>query len=209
MKLSRIVIAAGLAFVAFASIGLSRSILERKMHYLSDANKIGETKYWFVYLGSHECTLNRKYPGYPVQPVTGTMNLSFMSSGYIEGTGYSVKGRLECIPTMKMVNGNGQNSISIDSIDCIYDYGHKVRMITGETGDLIIDVEGQPKTANRFTLTEYKMINIDGEKELKKTGVDTPLYAISFSKTGIAWAKKASAETAAPAATESPKGTGE
>ena len=192
MNVSRMVMFAGLFFIAAASAGFSRSLLGRKIYYATyPANKISEAKYWFVYLGQHECTLNRKYPGEEMVQVTGNMNLSLLSSGYIEGTGYSSRGKIDCAPTMKIKTDSGEYTIDLDSIDCIFDYGQKVRTVKGLVGELVIDIEGQPKTAKRFLLTEYKMTtSVDGERELKKTGDDIPLSAIAFSKEGIARAIK-------------------
>lgn len=204
-QLSRTVIIAGLFFVAAAPLVSARSILERKMHYCPAIGKTGETSYWYVFLGQHDCTLNRKYPGEGTVQVTGAMNLSLMSSGYIEGNGYSAKGKIDCLPTMKLKNEKGLRAITIDSIDCIYEYGEKVRMTDGDAGDFIIDVEGQQKSAKRFILTTYRMVNVDGEKELKKNGEDTPLYGIAFSKEGLERVRKALAGTAPDAPKEDPK----
>jgi hypothetical protein len=198
MKLSRIVFMTGLFFVAIVSVVSARSILERKMMYLSTDNKTGETTYWFVFMGQHDCTLSRKYPGEGTLQVSGAMNLSLMSSGYIEGNGYSSKGKLDCLPTMKLKNEKGEQAITIDSILCIYEYGQKVKMIDGSIGDFVIDVEGQQKSAKRFILTNYKMVEIDGEKELKPNGADIPLYGIAFSKEGLAEVKKLLAGVSAP-----------
>ncbi len=208
MKTSRIVILLGLIFIVAASISFARSILPRRMYFLTSiTNKVGEATHWFVFLGQHECTLNRKFPGEEIQPVTGNVNFSLLSSGYIEGSGYSAKGKLDCMPAMKIKNDNGERVIDLDSIDCIFDYGQKVRTVKGEVGDFIIDVEGQQKIANRFVLTEYKMVtSSDGERELKKTGDDIRLTAIAFSREGIARAQKGipvptaqKADTAKPA----------
>ena len=193
MKASRIVILAGLFFAAAASLSFGRSMLERKMFYLSAANKTGVATFWAVYLGNHDCSLIRKFPGEDPQPVAGSVNLSLMSSGYIEGNGYSARGHLDCLPTMKIKNDKGEHSVPLDSIDCIYDYGQKLRTIDGETGDFIIDVEGTAKTANRFILREYKLVDSYGEKVLKPGSDETTLSAIAFSKTGIQWAQKAAA----------------
>lgn len=205
MKLSRISIITGIFFVAVASVVSARSILERKMLYLSSADGTpGETSYWFVYLGNHDCTLNRKYPGEGTVAVSGNLNLSLMSSGFIEGNGYSPKGRIDCLPTMKLKNEKGLRPITIDSIDCIFSYGQKVRMIDGEVGDFIIDVEGQPKSPKKFLLTRYKMLEIDGEKELKSSGPDLAIFGIAFTKEGLERLKKLYADPNPPAATTTP-----
>jgi hypothetical protein len=191
--------------ISFTSTVFSRSLLGRKMYYAtSPAGKTGEAKYWFVYLGQHECTLNRKYPGEEMQQVSGNMNLSLLSSGYIEGSGYSARGKIDCAPVMKIKTDSGEYAIDLDSIDCIFDFGQKARSVSGRTGDFIIDIEGQPKTAKRFLMTEFKMTtSVDGERELKKTGDDIALSAIAFSKEGVARAIKAmsvkpKADTASP-----------
>lgn len=189
-KFSRIVLITGLFLVALASLVSARSILERKMLYIAADNKTGETSYWFVFLGQHDCTLNRKYPGEGTVQVSGAMNLSLLSSGYIEGNGYSSKGKIDCLPTMKLKNEKGEQPITIDSIDCIYEYGQKVRLVNGDIGNFIIDVEGQQKSAKRFLLTTYKMVEIDGEKELKPAGGETPVYGIAFTKEGLDRVKK-------------------
>jgi hypothetical protein len=192
MKISKMVMIACLVVVTAASIGSSRSLLGRKMYFLNSVtNKIGEAKHWFVYLGQYECTLNRKYPGEEMQQVSGNMNLSLLSSGYIEGSGYSARGKIDCSPTMKIKNDKGEYAIELDSIDCVFDFGQKVRTVSGGVGDFIIDMEGQQKTASRFLLTEYTMItSSDGERELKKKGDDIPVAAIAFSQEGIARAIK-------------------
>jgi hypothetical protein len=206
MKVSRIALCAGIFFIAAASLSSARSMLERKMFYLTTANKVSEAKFWAVYLGNHECTLTRKFPGEAPQPVTGSVNLSLMSSGYIEGNGYSTRGHLDCMPTMKIKSDKGEREIGLDSIDCIYDYGMKVRTLDGETGEFIINVEGVAKNANRFILREYKLVDSYGEKVLKPGSDETALAAISFSKTGIQWAQKAGSEEAAkPTPAPTPK----
>lgn len=190
MKLSRIVMLASIAALAAAPFCFGRSILEKRMFYLDNNNKIGEAKYWTVFLGLHEVTLTRKYPGEEPQPVSGNMNLSLLSSGYVEGNGYSARGKIDCLPTLKIRSGNGVRGISLDSISCIFNYGEKVLLVTGETGDLIIDAEGQPLTAKRFMLSEFVLKNVDGEKELKPSSADKPISAIAFTKEAIARAQK-------------------
>lgn len=192
MKASRFIMLSVMIIMVVAAAGFARSLMPRRMQYLTAiTNKVSEATHWFVFLGQHECTLNRKFFGEEMQPVTGNVNLSLLSSGYIEGNGYSAKGKIDCMPAMKLKNDKGERTIELDSIDCIFDYGQKVRMKSGDIGDFIIDVEGQPKSANRFVLTEYKMVvSVDGERELKKTGDDIRISAIAFSKDGIARAKK-------------------
>ena len=187
MKSSRIVVIIGLFFVAAATVAFGRSILERKVHYINAVTgKSGMAKYWVVYLGNHDVTLTRKYPGEEPQQVSGSMNLSLLSSGYIEGNGYSAKGKLECLPTMKIKNEKGERQITIDSIDCIYDNGRKIRSTSGDIGDFIIDCEGLQIVANRFLMREYKMTDYYGEQILKEGSEEIRVSAIAFTKEGLA-----------------------
>jgi hypothetical protein len=187
MKPSRTILCVVLFLFTAATITLGRSILERRVYYINaTTNKSGEAKFWVIFLGNHEITLTRKYPGEEPQKVTGSMNLQLLSSGYVEGNGYSVKGKLECLPTMKMKNDKGITQIFIDSIDCIYDFGSKVRTVKGETGDFIVDCEGQQITPTKFLMREYKMTNYYGEEILKEGSDEIKLSAISFRKEGLA-----------------------
>ena len=124
---------AALSFLLLAvSASYARNILEKKMFYLSNTGKTGMAKFWVIYLGNFDCKLNRKFPGEPEQKIDASMNLQYLSSGYIEGNGYSAKGKVDCLPTMWISNEKGERMISSDSIDFIYDYGRKVQMIDGK-----------------------------------------------------------------------------
>jgi hypothetical protein len=189
----RIVLALSIIAIAFSS-GFARNILEKKMFYMSNTNKQGQALYWVVYLGNYDpCTLTRKFPGEPEKKITASMNFQYLSSGYIEGNGYSEKGKISSLPTMLMVNANGERTITADSIDFIFDYGQKVTLVTGETGEFVIDVEGEKKSTKKFLMREYKLTISDGEKILKEGSVETPLAAFAYSKEGIARAAKAQA----------------
>lgn len=169
----------------------ARNILEKKMFYLSSANKQGQALYWVVYLGNYDCKLTRKFPGEAAQPVDASMNFQYISSGYIEGNGYSAKGKIDCLPIMMINNSTGERQITSDSIDFIYDYGQKVQLINGENGELIINAEGDKKLAKKFLMREYKLTDYFGEKILKEGSTETPLAAFAYSKAGLARAIKA------------------
>jgi hypothetical protein len=187
MKSSRILLCISLFLFAAATVSFGRSILERKVFYVNTVTgKSGLAKFWVVFLGTHEVTLTRKYPGEEPQKVSGNMNLQLLSSGYIEGNGYSTKGKLECLPVMKMKNDKGITQISIDSIDCIYDFGGKVRTLKGETGEFIVDCEGLMITPTKFLMREYKMTNYYGEEILKEGSEEIKVSAIAFTKEGLA-----------------------
>ncbi len=75
---------------------------------------------------------------------------------------------------MKIKVDTTLRELSIDSIDCIYDSGRKVRTTAGVVGDFIIDIEGNQVTPDQFTLTEYKMSGDTTQKELKRTATISP-----------------------------------
>ena len=176
------------------STGFARNILEKKMYYLSNESKSGEARFWVVYLGNFDCKINRKFPGEPEQSIDASMNIQYLSSGYLEGNGYSAKGKVDCLPTMLLTNENGEKSFNADSIDYVYDYGRKVRLITGEEGSFIINVEGVKKESKKFLMREYKLTKLYGEEILKEGSTETPLAAFAYSKEGLARAKSAQAK---------------
>ncbi|HON09435.1 MAG TPA: hypothetical protein PLE24_01105 [Chitinispirillaceae bacterium] len=184
-----------LSFLLLAvSASYARNILEKKMFYLSNTGKTGMAKFWVIYLGNFDCKLNRKFPGEPEQRIDASMNLQYLSSGYIEGNGYSAKGKVDCLPTMWISNENGERMISSDSIDFVYDYGRKVQLLNGENGAFIINVEGDKKESKKFLMREYKMQMYYGEEILKEGSEETPLAAFAYSKEGLARAQKAQAK---------------
>lgn len=191
MRLLRLLSATILLSAIFVSICLGQSISPKSMFYLNSVtNKTGEALYWRIYLGQPECSLDRKYPGEPMQKITSGIDLNLLSNGYISCAGYSEKGKIDCSPVMKIKVDTTLRELSIDSIDCIYDSGRKVRTTTGAVGDFIIDIEGNRVTPDQFTLTEYKMSGDTTQRELKRNGNDIPLSALSFTKEALAWATK-------------------
>ena len=193
MKSLRIAVLA-MSFVILAvSLSQARSILEKKMWYVSNSGKIAQARFWVIFLGNYDCTLNRNLPGQGMTAIKASMNLQYISSGYIEGNGYGSKGKIDCLPVMLLKNEQGEKKIERDSIDYIYAGGAKVKLLTGEVGDLVIDIEGQKETAKRFVLNEYKLTDYYGEEILKGNAEpEVYLEAISYTKEGAQRAMKAS-----------------
>jgi hypothetical protein len=86
---------------------------------------------------------------------------------------------------MLIKTDTGERLISLDSVECLFDYGQKVRLITSETGEFLINLEGQKLTGRRFNLTEYKMVNSYGEQILKGGNAEIKIQAIAFSKDAL------------------------
>ena len=88
MRLLRLLSATILLSAIFVSICLGQSISPKSMFYLNSVtNKTGEALYWRIYLGQPECSLDRKYPGEPMQKITSGIDLNLLSNGYISAPG--------------------------------------------------------------------------------------------------------------------------
>ena len=89
-----------LSIIAFSVTAcFARNILQKKIFYLSSDNKQGQAVYWVIYLGNFDCKLTRKFPGESPRSIDASMNFQY-NSVYIEGNGYSAKGKVDCLPTM-------------------------------------------------------------------------------------------------------------
>jgi hypothetical protein len=188
----KVIIALSLIVVA-VSAGFARNILEKKTFYLNNTNKTGQARFWVIFLGTHDVKITRAIPGEGDVTVQAKVNLQLLSSGYVEGNGYGEKGKIECLPTMLLSNGQDERRIVLDSIDYLYDFGRKVRMLTGDTGSLVIDVEGNKVVAKKFLMREYKLTQYYGEEILKEGSQEIPLMGISLTQDGVVRAQKAQA----------------
>lgn len=177
-----------------ATSGFARNILEKKIQYISADGKVGQARFWVVFLGNYDVKLTKKFPGEGEQQIDASVNFQIISSGYIEGNGYSAKGKIDHKPPMVMSNVNGDKKIDLDSIDYVYDYGAKVTLLNGETGDFFIDIDGTKLAAKKFLMREYKLTNYYGEEILKEGSTEIPLSAFALTKEGIVRAQKAQAK---------------
>jgi hypothetical protein len=171
----------------------ARNILEKKIQYIDSNGKIGQARFWVIFLGNYDVKLTRKFPGESEQQIDASVNYQILSSGYIEGNGYSAKGKIDAKPAMVISNASGERKIDMDSIDFIYDFGGKVALINGETGEFYMDIEGTKKMAKKFLMREYKLTNYYGEEILKEGSTEIPLSALVLTKDGAARAQKAQA----------------
>jgi hypothetical protein len=183
------------AIFAIAPFGGSRSILEKKIFYITNTGKTGEARFWAIFMGNQECKLMRHSPGQPDKEIVASVNIQFLSSGYLEGNGYGVSGVVQSLPTMEIRDAGGDRKINIDSIDFLYDYGTKVQLKGGAKGDFVLNVEGDKKIANKFLMREYKLTMYFGEEILKEGSQEAAISAIAFSREGLARAQKAMAQT--------------
>ncbi|MFP4162788.1 MAG: hypothetical protein ACLFQB_03165 [Chitinispirillaceae bacterium] len=173
-----------------ASLVFARSIIERKIWYVDVNQKVKQARFWTVFLGNHDVKLVREFPGEGEQTIDASLNFQLLSSGYIEGNGYSSRGKASSLPGMMMINDEGEFKIEIDSIDYIYDFGMKVSLKNGKKGEFFINVEGTPKMPKKFLLREFKLKDYYGEEILKQGSEDKPIIAFSFTKEGAQKAAK-------------------
>jgi len=194
MMLRRTFFIAAMFVAVVATSPFARSILEKKVHYISASGATGQARFWTVFFGNFDCNLVRRNPGESDQQIQASMNLQLLSSGYVEGNGYGVTGKVQSLPTMEIRTAAGERKISTDSIDFIYDYGRKVQLVSGESGDFIVNVESDKKIAKKFLMREFKLTTYFGEEILKEGSEEIPLAAIAFSAEALAKAKVAQAK---------------
>lgn len=187
-KAFRVAVVSVLSVLGLAAFVQARSILEKTVYYISNGS-IGSCKYWTLHLGTHDVKLQRKFPGEDMGPVDARVNLSLVSSGYVEGNGYGDKGKVQCRADLAVkVNGVAE-PVPVDSIDYVFDSGRQIKLLNGKRGAMVISVEGFPVTAPHLQLWTFNMGKVYGEEVLKKSN-DIMISAFSFSKEGIARAQK-------------------
>jgi hypothetical protein len=184
-------------FVVFAMLVAAGSInaknlLEKSIYFFnSTTNKIDSAKYWKVFVGSYPSTLERKFPGLDPMKVTCDLNLTLLSSGYVEGYGYTSKGRIDCEATILSDNKGAVNKITVDSVDYIFNNGQSLKMKNGPTVNFYLDVEGNKITIHKkLTLTKYRLQIVDEDRNLKPNG-DEIVTWFAFTKSAAIEAQKA------------------
>jgi hypothetical protein len=199
MKFSRLLLLVAAAVLVSSGAASAKSLLEKSVYWINpDNGKIDSSKYWKVFIGTYQAiTLVRKFPGEDSLPVNSDINLTVLSSGYIEGYGYTRKGRVDCMATFVIDTGAGAIKLPVDSIEYIFAGGAKVKPRGMRVCDLAIDVEGNKAPGvKRMMLTRYKLVVDADERNLKPLG-DVNVSFFSFSKSGLAAAQKAEKEAAA------------
>ncbi len=196
--LKRLTIIAAAAVCCMAFGAGAKSLLEKPIYFVNPENgKIDSSKYWKLYIGTYQTvTLVRKFPGEDSLPVNVDLNLTVLSSGYIEGYGYTRKGRVDCMANFVVDTGSASVKLPVDSIDYIYAAGEMVKPRNGKQCALALDVEGNKLPGiKKMLLTKYKLVVDYEERNLKPLG-DVTITAFAFSKAALAAAQKADKETA-------------
>ncbi|MFP4013321.1 MAG: hypothetical protein ACLFVQ_04495 [Chitinispirillaceae bacterium] len=173
-----------------ASLVFARSIIEKKIWYVGLDKKVHQARFWTIHLGRHDIKLTREFPGEGQLEIDASLNFQLLSSGYIEGSGYSSRGKVSSLPGMLMKDGEGEYKIDLDSIDYVYDFGTKVVLKNGKRGDFFINAEGTPVPPKKLMMMEFKLTEYYGEEILKQGSDDRPIMAFSFTKKGAMQAAK-------------------
>ncbi|MBD3317683.1 MAG: hypothetical protein GF344_18000 [Chitinivibrionales bacterium] len=161
----------------------SRALLEKKIYYVKDGT-IGQCAFWSLYLGDHESKVPMHVAGEGEVIVDANVNYNLMSSGYIEGHGYSSRGKVTTRGKFGVTEGDGVLPIPLDSIDYVSSYGRRVKPLGREDTTLILIAAGMNNLhIRRLLLRKFRYDKQYGE--LKPDG-DIPIEAFSFTKKGAA-----------------------
>ena len=170
----------------------AKNLLEKSIFFFNpNTNKIDSAKYWKVFFGSYSGTLSRKFPGEDTAKVTCDLNFTLLSSGYVEGYGYTRKGRVECEADMMAEGGNAPRTIVLDSVEYVFNNGQSLKMKNGPVLNFYLDAEGNKVTVHKqLMLTKYRLQIVDEDRNLKPAG-DAVVTWFAFSKSAVAAAQKA------------------
>jgi hypothetical protein len=166
----------------------TRSLLQKKIYYVSEG-KIGEADFWALHFGDHGIKMMKYFPGDGKIEIDANVNFSLLSSAYIEGAGYSSRGKIQAAAELAVMDGDSVTNIEIDSIDYVTNYGRQVKLSGGEETDLILYAEDMNRLiVKRMQLRQFYYDKTYGELKHDK---DIPISAFAFSKQGAFRALKA------------------
>ena len=183
------VISIGLYAVAQHGVYSTRSLLEKKVYYVA-GGKIGTCSFWSLHLGKFDCTLNRYFAGEGNIDIEGALNFALLSSAYIEGRGYGVRGKMGAEAQFAIEDGDSIRVLELGDIDYVYQNGKRVKVKNGNDCPLILSCE-----VNRHTIKRMKIMiwSYDKKyKELKHFRDIDMVTAFSFTKEGAYRALRAS-----------------
>jgi hypothetical protein len=175
----------------------AKSLLEKKIFFFNQAGKVDSSVYWTIFLGSYPATLERKFPGEDSTPVNTDLNLTLVSSGYIEGYGYTRKGRVDCMGGFMTDSSGTISKAAVDSIDFMINNATQAKIKAKGVVKVFVDLEGNKITLSKpLTLKKFKLVVVEDDRNLKPAGDETVTF-FAFSKPALFAAQKAEKESAA------------
>jgi hypothetical protein len=185
--MSAVLVCVGCAVAQYGQYS-SRSLLEKRIYYVNNG-KIDGCKFWSLYLGDHESKVPKYFPGEGDVVLDANVNYNLLSSGYVEGQGYSSRGKVRTDGRFGIAVGDSVMPLPLDSIEYVYDFGRRVKPVGREETDLVLYTAGMNKlTVKRLLLRKFRYDKTYGE--LKPDG-DVPIQAFAFTKSGAAKAMAA------------------
>jgi hypothetical protein len=165
----------------------SRSLLHKKIFFLDENGKSDTCGYWALFLGTFPLQYAKTYPGEGEIKLKAEINYSFLSSMYIEGKGYSNRGKVEAAAEFAVagtdaVAGGSVVTIEPGAIDFVCNGGQKIKTHDGVVTDLILFGEKTPLTINRLILRKFYY---NTEYSELKYQDDAIVEAFSFTKEGL------------------------
>jgi hypothetical protein len=160
----------------------SRGLLEKKIYYIDENGKKGTCGFWSLHLGKHSCKLKKPFPGEGDVILDAEVNFNFLSSLYIEGKGYSSRGKVSADAKFAVPEGEGVKDIEPEQLEFIYNYGSKAKVSSVGLTDLILHSQDNQLIIKRMLL---RIFAYNKQYKELKFAKDVPIQAFSFSKAGL------------------------
>jgi hypothetical protein len=184
-KSNRIAVLCGLFVVCmlggFFQEASARGFLQKNLGFVADG-KPGECKYWSVFLGNYPCNIIRNFPGDSGVNLKVDINFMLVSSGYIEGNGYSTRGRIDSKAQLYLVTDGNKRELPMDEVASIRDNGQTIETTKGEKGNLLLVCEGNEFNISQLLLRKFNVKVDQGDSTLviDERVKDMPVSSISF-----------------------------
>ncbi|MDD5673429.1 MAG: hypothetical protein PHC61_04655 [Chitinivibrionales bacterium] len=177
----------------FISPSAARALLQKQITYVADG-KTGDCKYWTLFLGNFPISMTRNFPGDSAVSLKVDMNYMLVSSGFVEGNGYSSKGRIDSKGHLYIVPAdNNKRELAFDEIASIRDDGQTVETKKGEKGALLLVADDNELKINQLLLRKFNVLVDQGDTTLLLDDKikDYPVSTVSFSDKKSGSEKKA------------------
>ncbi len=169
-----------------------RHLMKRNIFYVTGDGTVGTAEYWSVTLGQFDFNVSREFPGEGTLPVSGSANLNFLSSGYIEGAGYGERGAIKVNADFSVASADSLVEVELDQIDFVFYGGTRVMLKEGSAAEeLFLEIESpENKVQARGTsIMIYKYSEEWGE--LKHHKDVNNIVGFSFTREGASRAYQA------------------